>query len=211
MYTPAHFKEDRKEVLSALMCQFPLATLVTVGDDGIEANHVPLLYFPEPAPFGTLRGHVARANSLWRATRAEFGALAVFQGPQAYISPSYYPSKREHGKVVPTWNYAVVHAHGSLSVHHDPVWLRGVVTKLTETHETTSATPWQVSDAPEEYIEGQLKAIVGIELTIHKLEGKWKASQNRGTADQAGVLNGLERSAGEGAAEMARIHRRMKD
>ena len=191
MYLPAFFREDRVEVMSELMRRYPLATLVTVGETGIEANHLPLLYDPEPAPFGTLHGHLARANNQWRETRPEQGALAVCQGPQAYVSPSFYPSKAEHGKVVPTWNYAVVHAHASVVIHEEPEWLRGLVTRLTESQEAAFANPWQVSDAPGDYIEGLLKAIVGIELRIHKLEGKWKASQNRNDADRAAVMAAL--------------------
>lgn len=207
MYTPALFREDRIEVLSDLMRQYPLATLVTVGAGGIEANHAPLLYDPEPAPFGTLRGHLARANPQWRLERPEFGALAVFQGPQAYVSPSFYPSKKEHGKVVPTWNYAVVHAHATVTVHDDPEWLRRLVTSLTEAQEAAFANPWQVSDAPPGYIEGLLKAIVGIELRIHRLEGKWKASQNRPPEDRLGVVNELEASAKASDREMGEIQR----
>ncbi len=210
MYIPSPFREDRLEVMSALMRRYPLAALITVGGAGIEVNHLPLLYDPEPAPFGTLRGHLARANPQWRTARAEFGAMAVFQGPQAYVSPSFYPSKQEHGKVVPTWNYAVVHAQAHLAVHHDPEWLRGLVTKLTEANEGAFPRPWRVSDAPDDYVNGLLKGIVGIELTLHGLEGKWKASQNREAADQDGVVAGLELSAAEGALEMARIQRRTK-
>jgi transcriptional regulator len=207
MYTPALFREDRIEVLSELIRRYPLATLVTVGVSGIEANHAPLLYDPEPAPFGTLRGHLARANPQWRLDRPEFGALAVFQGPQAYVSPSFYPSKQEHGKVVPTWNYAVVHAHATVTIHEDAEWLRGFVTRLTEVQEAAFADPWQVSDAPPDYIEELLKGIVGIELHIHKLEGKWKASQNRALEDRLGVIENLDTN----SIEMARIMRGGKD
>jgi len=129
----------------------------------------------------------------------------VFQGPQAYVSPSWYPSKAEHGRVVPTWNYAVVHARGELAVHEDREWLRGLVTRLTETHEAGFAHPWRVADAPTDYIDGLLNAIVGIELRIHKLEGKWKASQNRGEADRAGVALALAASPEAEAREMAEL------
>ena len=207
MYTPPHFREDRLEVMRELMDRFPLAALVTVGPDGIEANHVPLIYDPAPAPFGTLVGHFAKANSQWRASRADFGALAIFQGPQAYISPSLYPSKAEHGRVVPTWNYAVVHAHASLTIHEDPEWLRGLVTRLTETHEAARLAPWQVSDAPPGYIDGLLRGIVGIELQIHNLEGKWKVSQNRDAADRAGVAAEFEVTGSHSAREMAALIR----
>lgn len=178
--------------MSGLIRRYPLATLVTGGDAGLEANHLPMLFDPEPAPFGTLRGHLARGNAQWKSPRLD--ALAIFQGPQAYVSPSFYPSKAEHGKVVPTWNYAVVHAHGTLRVHDDPEWLRALVSTLTDVEEARFAEPWQVTDAPEDYIEGLLKAIVGIELPIARLEGKWKASQNRDEADRAGVAAELVRS-----------------
>jgi transcriptional regulator len=197
MYLPAFFREDRVEVMAELMRRHPLATLVTVGGSGIEANHVPLIHDPEPAPFGTLRGHLARANTQWRSADSRHGVLAIFQGPQAYVSPSFYPSKQEHGKVVPTWNYAVVHAHAAaLTIHDDPDWLLPLVTKLTETHEASFAQPWQVSDAPDDYIRGLLKGIVGIELRVEKLEGKWKASQNRTGADRAAVVSELIRMHG---------------
>lgn len=197
MYLPAHFREDRVEVMAELMRRHPLAALVTAGAAGLSANHLPLLYDPEPAPFGTLRGHLARANPQWREARPEFGALVIFQGPQAYVSPSFYPSKQEHGRVVPTWNYIVVHAQTILTVHDDVEWLRSQVSELTSAHEAAFAEPWSVGDAPPEYIEGLLKAIVGIELRITSLEGKWKASQNRPGPDREGVAAGLSRLGGE--------------
>lgn len=203
MYQPAAFRETRVEVMHALMRAHPFAALVTAGHDGMpEADHLPLLIDPQPAPFGTLRGHVARANPLWR-NHAGRETLVVFQGPQAYVTPSWYPSKRESGKVVPTWNYAVVHARGPLMVHDDPEWLRGLVTRLTERHESPLARPWGVGDAPAEYIGQMLKAIVGIEIPIARLEGKWKVSQNRSVADRAGVVAGLEARGDASSREMA--------
>jgi transcriptional regulator len=176
------------------------------------ANHVPLLYDPEPAPYGTLRGHVARANPLWHDSRPEFGVLAVFQGPQAYISPSFYPSKVEHGKVVPTWNYAVVHAHSrELIVHDDPAWVSNLVVNLTDAQEALSKNPWHVSDAPEDYIQGRLQAIVGIEMRIDRLEGKWKASQNQNAADYEGACAGLDASDDLIAKAMAAVMRSSRD
>jgi transcriptional regulator len=139
-----------------------------------------------------LRGHVARANPLWRMVQAESEVLAVFQGPQGYITPSWYPTKRETGKVVPTWNYAVVHAHGPLQIYEDAAWLRDLVTRLTVSQESPLATPWQVSDAPADYVEPMLKAIVGIEIPVTRLQGKWKMSQNRLPQDRDGVIAGLE-------------------
>ena len=203
MYLPAHFQEERIEVMAELMRRHPLATLVTAGAEGLQANHVPLLYDPAPGPLGTLRGHLARANGQWRQARPEFGALAIFQGPQAYISPSFYPSKQEHGRVVPTWNYISVHAHAVLTVHEDAEWLRSQVTQLTVSQEASFTEPWKVTDAPPEYIEGLLKAIVGIELRITRLAGKWKVSQNRPAADRQGVAEALERQSGGGCGAMA--------
>lgn len=192
MYIPAHFEETRLDVMAALFRRYPLATLVTVGEAGLTANHVPLLYDADPAPYGTLRGHLAKANTQWRDFRAEFGALAVFQGPQAYVSPSFYPSKHEHGRVVPTWNYITVHVRAKLIVRDDPAWIRNQVTELTNSREAAFSAPWQVSDAPSGYIDGLLNAIVGIELCITSLEGKWKVSQNRPAADRDGVAEHLE-------------------
>ncbi|MCX7174788.1 MAG: FMN-binding negative transcriptional regulator [Proteobacteria bacterium] len=191
MYVPAHFEETRIEVLAALMRTHPLATLVTTSGDGLAANHIPMEYDPLPAPYGTLRGHVARANPVWREPSGATLALAIFQGPDAYISPAWYPSKAEAGKAVPTWNYAVVHAHGPLSFFDDEQRLRALVGALTDRHEAGRPHPWQVTDAPEDYIEKMLKAIVGIEMPVARLVGKWKLSQNRSAPDRAGVISGL--------------------
>ena len=193
MYQPAHFQEARGEVLAGLMHAHPLATLVTVSADGLTANHLPMEYDPLPAPFGTLRGHIARANPLWReaAGASTSQALAIFQGPHAYISPNWYPSKLEAGKAVPTWNYAVVHAHGPLRFFEDRQQLRALVERLTERHEAGRPHPWRVADAPEDYLEQMLKAIVGFEVPLTRIAGKWKLSQNRTAADRAGVIDGL--------------------
>lgn len=200
MYDVNAFREDRIEVLHALMRAHPLATLVTATGQSLEANHLPLLIDPEPAPAGTLRGHVARANPVWRTVDGAVDALAVFQGPQGYITPSWYPSKHEHGKVVPTWNYAVVHAYGPLKVIEDAEWLRALVTRLTDTHESPRGQPWRVTDAPASYVDAMLKAIVGIEIPVRRLQGKWKMSQNRLPQDRDGVVRGLE-AQGDGAAQ----------
>jgi transcriptional regulator len=191
MYVPSHFKEDRVGVLHDAIRQARLGTLVTIGADGIEASHVPMLLDPEPQPFGALRGHVARANPQWRRAAADAQALVIFLGPQAYITPSWYETKRQSGKVVPTWNYVAVHAYGTLHFYEDPDRLLALVTKLTQTHEAPRDQPWAVSDAPKDYIAGLLHAIVGFELPIARLEGKWKMSQNRPPADRAGVIAGL--------------------
>ena len=192
MYMPAHFQEDRVDVLHALIREHPLAALVTLGADGLFASHIPLEIDPEPTPFGTLRGHVARGNPQWRDFRPETEALAIFQGPTSYVSPSWYATKRETGKVVPTWNYAVVHARGPLIIHDDPAWLSALVRRLTAGQERRFAQPWAVEDAPAEFIERQLKAIVGIEMPLARLDGKWKMSQNRTLADREGVVRNLD-------------------
>ena len=192
MYDVEAFREPRVEVLQALIQAHPLATLVVSTAQGLEANHLPLLIDAEPAPFGTLRGHVARANPLWRVFDRDREALAVFQGPQGYITPSWYPSKAQHGKVVPTWNYAVVHAHGPLIIHEDAEWLRKLVTRLTRSRESLREKPWQVTDAPPDYIDAMLKAIVGIEIPVRRLQGKWKMSQNRLPQDREGVIESLQ-------------------
>ncbi len=197
MYLPASFREDRVDALHEAIRRIALGTLVTLGEDGLVASHVPVLVYPEPAPFGTLVGHVARANPQGRSLKPEVDALAVFTGPHAYVSPGWYATKRQTGKVVPTWNYVAVHASGRRRFFDDAERLRGIVTRLTDFHEQGRAEPWKVTDAPADYIAGMLKAIVGFELTIARLEGKWKMSQNRPAGDHAGIVEGL---AGEGAA-----------
>jgi transcriptional regulator len=191
MYVPSHFAEDRVEVLHEALRGAGLATLVTVGADGLDATHLPLLFLPGPGPLGRLVGHVARPNPQWRATPAGSAALAIVLGPDAYVTPSWYPSKRETGKVVPTWNYLAVHAHGAVRFFEERDRLLEVVTRLTDRREAARAHPWKVSDAPPDYLEAMLKGIVGVELTLTRLEGKWKASQNRAEADRRGVEEGL--------------------
>ena len=203
MYVPVHFREERVPVLHEAMRHSGLATLVTSGKDGFEASHVPLLLDPDPAPLGTLRGHVARGNPQARGAGSEVEALAILMGPEAYVSPSWYPTKAETGRVVPTWNYVVVHAHGRLRFFEDPERLLELVSGLTEAHEGGRARPWSVRDAPEEYIRAQLKGIVGFELSIARLEGKWKLSQNRSARDRAGVVEGLTREGRESATAVA--------
>ena len=202
MYQPAHFREERLEVQHALIRGHPFGLLVSVGPDRPEANGVPFLLDIEAAPLGVLKTHVARANAQWRNLDGQ-NVLAVFQGPQAYVSPSNYETKRETSKVVPTWNYVMVQVRGIAHVHEDANWLKAQVTSLTQTLEAGLAQPWQVSDAPSAYVESQLKGIVGIEIAIASIEGKWKVSQNRPEADRRGVADGL----GKGAAEMADLVR----
>jgi len=194
MYLPGHFEETRIDTLHQLIRARPLATIVTLGSAGLNANHIPFELSAEPAPLGTLRGHVARANPLWRDFSENIDALIIFHGPQAYVSPSWYPTKQATGEVVPTYNYIVVHAYGRLEIIDDPRWLRGLVTRLTERFEAARAEPWHVTDAPDGFIENQLRGIVGIEIVISKLLGKWKASQNRPVVDREGVVKGLSGS-----------------
>jgi transcriptional regulator len=187
MYVPAHFEETRLDTLQALIAAHPLGTLVTHGAAGLGADHIPFeIAAPSAeAPFGTLREHVAPANPLWRQAGAE--VLAVFQGPSAYVSPSLYAEKPASGKVVPTYNYAVVHAHGVLRAIEDPDWILALLGRLTARHESARAAPWAVGDAPAGFIDTLLQAIVGIEIPIGRLQGKWKLSQNRPPADRAAV------------------------
>jgi transcriptional regulator len=192
LYLPAHFNETRTDVLHALMRANPLTTLVTLSDSGLLANHIPVQTLDEPAPLGTIRGHIARANPLWHEYRSGSQALAIFQGPQVYISPSFYPSKAKSGEVVPTWDYAVVHASGTLRFIEDVEWLRSFVSGLTQTHESPRPLPCKIDDAPPAYIDKMLKLIVGFEFSIASLAGKWKVSQNRPEADRQGVIDKLQ-------------------
>jgi transcriptional regulator len=187
MYLPGHFEQNDAAALHGLMRDHPLATLVTVRADGPTADHIPLEF---DAATRTLRGHVARANPLWRES-AGHPVLAVFCGPQAYITPSWYPSKAATHKVVPTWNYTVVHAHGVLQAVEDAPWLHSLVSRLTHHHESPRPQPWAVSDAPDDYVQPMLRAIVGIQIPVDRLVGKWKVSQNRNAADRLGVAMGL--------------------
>ena len=187
MYAPSHFDETRLEQLHALITTHPLGTLVTHGGAGLDADHVPFEIgaASAAAPLGTLRAHVARANPLWRQAGAN--VLVVFQGPSSYVSPSLYADKPVSGKVVPTYNYAVVHAHGVLRAVDDPAWLRALLERLTARHEATRNAPWSLEDAPPGFIDTLLQAIVGIEIDVARLQGKWKLSQNRPPADQLAV------------------------
>jgi len=189
MYIPKHFSETRPDVLHDFIEKHSLAAIVTSTAAGLTANHLPVLLDRQTE---TLIGHVARANPMHIDIIPGSEALAIFTGFDYYVSPSWYPSKREHGRVVPTWNYAVVHAHGVLNFFDDADRLRGIVERLTRTHEAQFAEPWSVSDAPADYIDGLLRAIVGLELKISRLEGKWKNSQNRPEADRAGVAAALK-------------------
>lgn len=204
MYLPAHFEERRADVLQELVRSHPLGQMITLDAGGaLQADAIPFVLDSDPpvaadvagattaGAAGILRGHVARANPVWREARTDVEALVVFQGPHGYVSPGWYPSKLEHGKAVPTWNYVTVQARGTLRAIDNPQWLRALVTRLTQRHEAGQARPWAVTDAPPDYIDAMLRAIVGIEITLTSLVGKWKVSQNRSAADRAGVVQAL--------------------
>ena len=191
VYVPKHFEESRTEVLHGLVRDHPLAVLVTQSSAGLEANHIPMEIEPTPAPLGTLLGHVARSNPVWLESSPDVDALAIFQGPHGYVSPGWYPSKGESGKVVPTWNYAVVHAYGRIRFVEEAAWLRSIVERLTRRHEAPRAEPWDVTDAPSDFVAAMLRGIVGVEMRLTRLVGKWKLSQNRSPEDRRGVVAGL--------------------
>jgi transcriptional regulator len=207
MYNPAQFREDRLPVLREAIRQSGLATLVTYGPDGLIATHAPMRLTEGPGAYGTLVGHVSRANPQWRQTAPEIDALAIFLGPDAYVSPSWYATKQQTGKVVPTWNYVAIHAYGRAEFFDDPDQLLEVVSGLTDAHEARlagQAEPWAVSDAPADFVRAQLKGIVGFRLPITRLEGKWKMSQNRPEQDRTGVVAGLS-AQGSPGTEVARL------
>jgi transcriptional regulator len=191
MYQPPHFIETDPVVLQALMRAHPLALLITAGPGGLMANPLPFQFDPARGVKGTLLAHMAKANPQWREIEAGAPVLAVFQGENAYITPSWYQTKQETGKVVPTWNYAIVQARGTGRAIQDPEWLMEQVSSLTQQHEEKRYQQWQVSDAPEAYVAAQLKGIVGVEIEISDLNGKWKVSQNRPLADRSKVAAGL--------------------
>lgn len=205
MYVPAHFDEPALPVLHALVASHPLGAWITHARGALLVNHLPFLLDGTRGPHGTLVGHVARANPVWKAFSTEVESVVVFQGPEAYITPSWYPTKGETGKTVPTWNYAVVHAHGMPRAIEDREWLRAHVTALTDAHEADEAVPWRVTDAPADFIEALLGAIVGIEIPIASLVGKWKASQNRSAPDRLGVVSGLTARGAAGSLAMAAL------
>lgn len=203
MYCPAHFEEIRSEVLWALMAQHPLATLVHQGSQGMVADHLPLLRDAHPDGVSeALIGHVARNNPLWQAADGQ-ACLLVFQGPSAYVSPNWYASKAEHGKVVPTWNYAVVHVQATLTALHEPSQIRPILNTLTDHFEQSQDRPWAVEDAPEDFTERLLGQIVGLRLTVQGMQGKWKISQNQPEANRCGVRNALSMHPGQAERAVA--------
>jgi transcriptional regulator len=202
MYIPTHFEQPSIQVMHELIRTRPLTTLVTLSSNGINANHIPLHLSETPLPFGTLRGHVARSNPIWCDLESDVDVLAIFHGPDAYISPSWYATKQESGKVVPTWNYTVVHAYGYLRIIDDASWVRTQLEALTNHNEATFPKPWAVSDAPHEFTEKLIEAIVGIEMIVTRLSGKWKVSQNQPPQNQTSVIQGLNNSAHREAAAL---------
>lgn len=196
MYLPSAFREDSIEVQHDFIRAHPLGVLMTSGKGGLMANHIPCLLYPE-GPQGVLRLHMARANPQWQELAAGGECLVVFHGAQAYITPSWYATKAETHKVVPTWNFVAVHVWGQARIHDDPAWVRAQIGALTDAQEKARAQPWRVEDAPDDFIAAQMRAIVGVEIAITRIEGKWKVSQNRNAADRQGVAQGLADEQGD--------------
>lgn len=207
MYAPKQHEELDVAVLHSLVRSHPLGAWVTLAQGELVANHVPFLLDPTRGELGTLVGHVARANEVWKSYSETTESVVMFQGPQCYITPSWYPSKHEHGRAVPTWNYAVVHVHGIPRAIEGRDWLYAHVNELTDRHEAERALPWRVADAPVEYMERMLQSVVGIEIPITRLFGKWKVSQNRSDPDKLGVVAGLLERPDDVAREMASLVR----
>lgn len=201
MYNPKHFAQTDPVPMRQLIRDFPLATLVSRDDTGLVANHIP---FEVDDDVAILRGHVARANPVWQTTDADGEVLAIFRGADAYISPSWYATKQDGGRVVPTWNYCAVHLYGTVRFLEDATWLRGQIDRLTAQQEHGRREPWRVTDAPAEYIEAMLRAIVGVEIEVKRRSAKWKLSQNRSEPDREGVIRGLREAGANAAAEAIR-------
>lgn len=202
MYIPNHFKQPDVGVMHELIERFPFATLVTIGPNGLNANHLPMLLRKGEHSQGTLCCHVARANPLWQEVARDSQGLAIFQGPNAYITPSWYASKADSGQVVPTWNYVVVHAYGQVRVIDNLQWIKSHIEALTNQQEAGFDRPWMVSDAPGAFIDKLARTIVGLEISITRLEGKWKVSQNREAADRKGVVEALREAGASAMAEL---------
>ena len=203
MYIPKHFQQQSHEALCDLIRKYPLATLVTNTSSGLSANHIPLRLVCKSSSDVVLQGHIAKANPLWKENPEQ--TLAIFQGADAYISPNWYPTKQEHGKVVPTWNYVAVHASGKIQFINDRSWKLSFLHSLTTEHESNQEQPWAISDAPKDFIEKMLDAIVGFEIAVHELNGKWKISQNQVEKNQAGVIDGLSASSDTKAITLASV------
>lgn len=205
MYCPQHFNEADTLVMQSLIRDYPLATLVSLSGQGFEANHIPLNWVDDGSPYGVLQGHVARANPLWHEHAQDMAVLAIFHGPNAYISPSWYASKAEHGRVVPTWNYATVHAYGKFHANDDADWLRKQLDAMTQANEKGFPEPWALADAPIEFTEKLIAQIVGIEIEVTRLQGKWKVSQNQPSQNQNSVIDGLNACSRAQSAGMAAL------
>lgn len=205
MYQPSYHREDRLAPQQDLIRAYPLASLVTMGRGGLVANPVPFILDASASPKGVLKAHIARANPLWQDYDPSHEALVIFQGPQSYVSPSFYASKKETGKVVPTWNYVCVQAYGRLKVIEEKSWLVDQIRALTKLHEANQPTPWTIEDAPADFIASMLNAIIGIEIDISRIEGKWKLSQNRSAADRASLIEALRMSDAENAGTIASL------
>lgn len=204
MYLPAHFARPSPQDWHPLIQRHPLGTLVTYTGQGLDANHLPFLLDPAQGPLGTLRAHVARANPVWQPSQDGAEVLVIFRGAEGYISPNWYPSKHEAHRQVPTWNYTAVHAHGRLTVHDDAKFVRNVIARLTHQHEAREPRPWKMGDAPPDYLDAMVQAIVGIEITLTRLEGKAKLGQNREMRDRMGAIEALrERGQNALAEDMA--------
>jgi transcriptional regulator len=205
MYIQSHFEEHRIAVIHQLIRDCPVAALVTTRDGEVIIDHIPFFLNVDSSGESVLMGHMPRSNTVWKSFDGESKAVVVFQGPAAYITPNWYPSKNEHGKTVPTWNYVVVHAHGRPQAIHDAGWLFSHLNQLTDKQEANQSSPWRVSDAPPEYAQQMVRAIVGIEIPISSIVGKWKVSQNKSAADQAGVIEGLEFLGDDNSRAMAEL------
>ncbi|MBO9536314.1 FMN-binding negative transcriptional regulator [Herbaspirillum sp.] len=211
MYIPAHFDEPRPEALHQLIASHPFGVLVSHGAGGLDANHLPFHLDPAQGALGTLHAHVARANPVWRALADGDEVMVIFSAGDAYISPSWYPSKHEAHKQVPTWNYMVAHAHGRITIRDDERYVRGVVARLTRTHEAAQPAPWKMSDAPADYTDTLLKAIVGLEIEITRLEGKRKLSQNKDVRDIRGAGEALKAGGSDAVGDAMLAEAAMKE
>jgi len=205
MFQPAIFQEDRLDIMQDLMRVHSFATLVSSATGELSADHVPLVLHDEESEMGVLRGHVAIGNPLFKQTDGAIDVLTIFQGPQTYITPSWYASKQEHGKVVPTWNYVVVHVRGTLTFQRDEAWLMRHLHDLTQQHESHRPDPWAVSDAPDDFVKRQLRGLIGFEIEIKNMDGTWKVSQNKNDADKAGVTSGLSKEPSSQAGEISKL------
>jgi len=205
MYQPKSFQQDNVDEMKAMMKAYPLATLVTTGQHGTQANHIPLILKEVAAGEHVLWGHLAKANPLWQELGNSASVLVIFHGPNGYVSPNYYPTKQEHGKVVPTWNYVAVHVRGELAFIHEDTWKLEMLNKLTAQHEAQQKDPWSVKDSPKEFTQSLLGAIVGFEIKVTSMEGKWKAGQNQSNKNRQGTIDGLSVSSNQADNKMAEV------